>query len=388
MSLAPPVDAGRIARTLAEMVAIPSVNPFGTGNDAGGEAALGAYVAAWLADHGCDVTVCEVAAGRPNVIARIAGGPGRSIMLAGHLDTVGVEGYPEPFEPRVIDGRLHGRGSADMKGGLAAILEVAAALADAGRVPDGDVVIAAICDEEFEMIGSRRIGRDGPACDFGVVAEPTSLAVCPAHKGQLGLVLRTLGRAAHSSRPELGTNAIRQMMRAVDALETYADALMARDPHPLCGHPTYNPGVISGGTVASVVPASCELEIDRRTLPGERFEDVIAEIDALLGPLAAADAEFRYEVSGPTWDIAGLDVPIDSEPVSRLARAHSAVSGEPPQIEAFPAATDAPNLGFPAVVYGPGALDQAHSTDEFIDLDEVVVAAQVYVALVTGGADP
>jgi acetylornithine deacetylase len=309
-------------------------------------------------------------------------------MLAGHLDTVVVDGYPDAFSARVEDGRVYGRGSCDMKGGLAAFLEVVDVLAASGTRPRGDLLVAGIMDEEYGTLGSLHIREHGPTADFGIVAEPSSLTLCPAHRGQVGVVVRTFGKAAHSSRPELGDNAILRMVQAIEALEPYAEQLQSEEPHPLCGHGSFNLGVIHGGTIASVVPDACEMELDRRVLPGESYNQVEGEIDALLAPVAAADSGFRYELSGPTWYLPPLDVPVDSPIVRLVSRAHEAVTGDMPPVAAFPAATDAPNLGMPAVVYGPGSMNQAHTTDEYTTVSEIVTAAKVYLEAVLAGLRP
>lgn len=371
------VSPERLTELAAAMVAIPSVNPFG-GSEGGAEADLAAFVAGRLADIGAVVDVREVASGRQNVYARLAGdGQGKTLMFAGHLDTVGVEGYADPFSPRLSGGKLFGRGACDMKGGLAAIIEAATVLAAAGAPRGGEVIVAALCDEEFAMLGSRAVGREGPHADMAIVAEPTGLIVCPAHKGQLGVVIRTLGRSAHSSMPELGENAIDSMARVLERLRSYDAVLRAAPPHPLCGRARFNVGVIAGGTVASIVPASCQVEVDRRTLPGETYHGVTAEIEAHLAPLR--EEGVRFEVEGPTWDIPPLDVSVDSTVVRLAGAAHEAATGSVARIDAFPAATDAPNLGCPAVVYGPGDLAVAHSADEWVEVEELATAARTYV---------
>ena len=382
------VDAERITRRVVEMVGIESVNPFdGPVGPGRGEQEMADYLATALTAAGFEVMLQEVAPGRPNVIGRLQGsGDAPSLMLAGHTDTVGIDGYSDPFKARVVDGRIYGRGTSDMKGGLAAFLEVADVLAAWGQQPPGDVIIAGIADEEYGTLGSLHIGSEGPSADMAIVAEPSSLTLSPAHRGQVGLIIRTFGKAAHSSRPELGDNAILRMMQAIEALDPYADNLRSSPSHPLCGHGTHNLGVIHGGTIASMVPDLCELEVDRRILPGETYAQFVAEIEGLLAPVAAADPGFRYELSGPTWDLPPLDVPLDAPIVRLMEAAHEEVTGGSASVVAFPAATDAPNLGMPAVVYGPGAVDQAHTLDEFTTVDEIVTAAEVYLAAVLGAA--
>jgi acetylornithine deacetylase/succinyl-diaminopimelate desuccinylase-like protein len=372
---APSIDADRLVALATELVATPSVNPFGSVASSG-EAACGAILAERLRAAGAAVQIEEIAPGRTNVFGHIAGrSAGPVLMLAGHTDTVGVEGYVDPFTPVVAGGRLRGRGSCDMKGGLAAIVEAVTTVAGTGG-PQSDVVVAALCDEEYEMLGSRAVASGGPGADMAIVAEPTSLAICPAHKGQLGVLIRTAGHAVHSSRPELGVNAIDEMTDVLVRLRAYDAVLREAPAHALCGNARFNVGVITGGTIASIVPSVCEVELDRRTLPGETFDSVVAELEALLEPLG----DRGIEITGPTWDIPWLDTPVDAAIVDLAAAAHLAATGENATVEAFPAATDAPNLGCPAVVYGPGDLAVAHSLDESIAIDQLTAAAATYVS--------
>lgn len=377
------VDRERVIADLLAMVAIPSVNPFDAPALPGeAEDPLADWYADALRAAGLTVEIHDVAPGRRNVVGRLAGsGSGPSVMLAGHLDTVGVDGYADAFSPRRAGGRVHGRGACDMKAALAAFVEVARILGSAGVRPPGDLVVAAICDEEHGMIGSRALGGDTGA-DVAIVGEPTSLQVCPAHKGQVCVVVRTHGIAVHSSRPELGHNAIVDMARVVDALGAYSDELATRPPHPLCGLPRVNAGVIRGGTIASTVPDRCDLEIDRRTLPGETADQVLADLSAVVDRVAAG---MSWELVGPTLVCDPLDTPV-VEPV--VAAVLAAVSAEWPGAGdlpvAFPAATDAPNLGIPAVICGPGSLEQAHTVDEYVDEDQVVAAVGVYLRAVMG----
>lgn len=381
--LLPLIDRDRVVDDLLAMVRIPSVNPFDEpASEAAGEDAVAAWYDAALRDVGLEVEADVVAPGRRNVVGRLAGaGGGRSVLLAGHLDTVGVDDYPEAFAASVRDDRVYGRGSCDMKAALAAYLEVVRVLRAGAVTLAGDLVVAGICDEEHTMIGSRALGARPPVADVAIIGEPSDLTVCPAHKGQVCMVIRTRGTAVHSSRPELGRNAIVDMARVIGALGDYAEELGERPPHPLCGHGRVNAGVISGGTIASTVPDVCDLEIDRRTLPGEGVATVMSELTERLDRLVAADPGFRYELIGPTLVCDPLDTPLSSPVVAALVDAVGAIrrDGDP---TAFPAATDAPNLGIPAVVCGPGRLEQAHTVDEHVDIEQVVAAVEVYLRAV------
>ena len=375
------LDVDRMVADLQEMIAIPSVNPFDENSRVGfREREMGSFYCDRMSDLGLDVGSCEVVPGRPNVWGTLKGrGEGPSLMLSGHLDTVGTENYPDAFTPRVEDGRVYGRGSCDMKAGLAAYLEVVRHLRRTEIELSGDLILTGLADEEHHMIGSRHLGQHGPWADYGIIGEPSDLTICPAHKGQVGYYIRTFGEAVHSSQPELGVNAITAMVQVIEALQAYGAELLTRQAHQLCGHGRTCPGVIRGGTIVSTVPDFCELEVDRRTLPGETKEDVLREYRDLLDQLAKSAPGLRYEISGPTLDISPLDVPIDSPVVRSVARAYERIMRDEGTIHAFFGGTDAPNLGFPTLIFGPGSIAQAHSTNEYVEIDDLVTAAKVYI---------
>jgi acetylornithine deacetylase len=262
-----------VVTDLCEMIRIRSENPFdGPPGEGFREKELGDFFLSRLSDLRFEVGSREIAPGRPNVWGRLKGrGSGPSLMFAGHLDTVGTEGYDAPFEPRVEHDRVYGRGACDMKAALAAYLEVARVPVESGRELCGDLVIAGTADEEWQLTGSRDIGQNGPRADFDLIGEPTSLKICPAHKGDYAIAIRTFGKSVHSSIPEEGLNAIEDMGRVISAFADYDRMLSAREPHPVCGHGRFSMGVIRGGTMVCTVPDFCELELDRRTLPGENW---------------------------------------------------------------------------------------------------------------------
>ncbi len=376
------IDRDRLVERLVEMVRIPSVNPLGADVGPGeGESAMADYLAGHLDRLGFVTETHEVAPGRPNVVARSPGGDGTVLALVGHLDTVGVNGYDDPFSGEIRDGRVHGRGACDMKAALAAFLEVATVLHSSDCSLDGRLMVLGLADEEYGMLGSRACARSDVAPDCAIVGEPTSLRICGAHLGQYAFPVRTFGRAAHSSVAETGVNAIEHMVRVLAVIDECQADLDSAPPHPLCGTGRISPTVIRGGDMVAIVPDLCELEVDRRLLPGESSDDVRADLERRLDRLCDSVSDFAYEIGAPLVDCAPLDTPVDSTVVGAARRA-AGDRGLLADVSAFPAATDAPNLGVPAVVWGPGALAHAHTLDELVEIDEVVEAAHLYLAVV------
>ena len=358
-----------------QMVRRPSVNPSLEENGAG-EQEVAALAAGWLAEWGYRVEIAEVAPGRCNVVARRGAGAGPSLLLNGHLDTVGVAGMVEPFSGAIRDGRLHGRGAADMKSGVACALAVAAELA-AVEIP-GELTVALTADEEHASLGMAALVADGARADAAVVCEPTGLAIMPAHKGFLWIDAVVRGRAAHGSRPELGIDAIAHMGHVLVAFEDEARRLARDTAHPLLGPASLHAGTITGGSAPSVYPDRCHLVVERRTLPGERADAVMAEAEAVLERARSRcpDLDARVE---PGLFRAGTEVPASSPLVAGLRRS-CARAGLPGALEGMSAWVDACFLnqhGTPAVCFGPGSIAQAHAAEEWVDIAEIETCARV-----------
>ena len=367
-------DPVALARAL---VATPSVNPEIEESGAG-EAAVAELTAGWLRAWGLSVEMSEVAAGRWNVVGRLEGdGVGPTLLLNGHLDTVGVAGMSvEPFGGELKDGRLWGRGSCDMKGGVAALLAATAAVAR-DPVP-GVLIVALTADEEHASLGMEVLVGSGMGADAAVVCEPTSLAVMPAHKGFVWVEATFRGRAAHGSRPDAGVDAIEHAGRYLTALGTLRSRLRAGEPHPLLGHGSFHAGTIDGGSAPSVYPDVCRLVLERRTLPGESAAGTMDEFQAVLDELAAEVPELEAKL---TQGLArpGTEIPNDSPLVAGLLAACTA-EGVDSRLAGMTAWVDAAFLnqaGTPAVCFGPGSIAQAHSADEWIDPSEIVACAAV-----------
>ncbi len=380
------VDPRLVTEVLEALVSIPSVNPALVPGGCG-EGEVARYLAAACGRLGMTVTLEEVAPRRPNVIAVVPGtdpARGRSLMLNGHTDTVGTAGMEAPFAPAQRQNRLFGRGSVDMKGGLAAMVAAAAALRDADLEPLGDVVFTFVVDEEHLSLGTAAIAATRRA-DAAIVTEPTGLQICVAHKGFVWATIRTEGRAAHGSNYETGVDAIAHMGRVLAALERLDREVLPQRTHPLLGRPSVHASIIQGGEGLSTYPPSCSLAIERRTLPDETAEGVEAELHAVLASLGRADPLFQasLEVTGVR---PGLEVDRGAEIVQALHRAYVDVRGSAPAYVGQGAWFDAALLaraGLPTVIFGPSG-DGAHAQVEYVDLPSVVTCAQVLAHVIAG----
>ncbi len=365
-----------VVSLLRDLVAIPSLNPCaGPLDDTHGEAPVVAFVADWLAARHLDYEVQEVLPGRPNLVARLAGCGGPSLVFEAHTDTVEVLNMEiEPFTPTLRDGRVYGRGACACKASLAAML-VALEQTAAQGAPPGDVTFVAACDEEYQYRGVKHLVDAGFHADGGVVGEPTDLRLIIAHKGALRGQVITHGRAAHSSQPDQGESAIFHMARVLTALEEYAAELARRPAHPLLGRATISVGLITGGSAPNIVPDRCEISIDRRVLPTEELLDVDAEVRAWLTEHAPVPWEVQTRLSDN-----GMDGAPDSAIARRCAAALDAVLGSH-EIAGVHYGTDASKLaraGTPSVVLGPGNIAQAHTAVEWIETAQVKTAVEIY----------
>ncbi len=378
------IDIRLVTEHLKTMIAIKSENPFHEDPREGyREKEMGQYYAEKMNELGVEVTTREVRPGRPNVFGYLKGkGDGKTLMLAGHMDTAHTDGYPNAYDVKEENGKIFGRGACDMKASLAAYLEVIRLLKETQVTLNGHLILVGTMDEEFQMLGAKDIGMHGPKADQGIIGEPCDLMICPANKGQVSTYIKTFGKAAHSSVPERGENAIVHMAKVIQALSTYNDDLLNGKSHPLLGHGRFNLGVIQGGVQVNIVPDLCQLEVDRRTLPGETQEHVYQEICDRLDLLKTQDPSFRYEITEPTWLIPSNDVSPDEPVVQSLLAAYKQVTGQETQVTGFVAGSDAPHFGFPTVICGPGSIAQAHTTNEFVRVEQLVKTVQIYLWVV------
>lgn len=377
---------------LKDLIAIPSVNPMGrdlTGPDFF-ETRLSDYLEQLFRRLDVYHERIELAPGRANVIARFdSPGTRSTVLLDAHQDTVPTDGMViPPFDPVVKDGRIYGRGACDIKGGMAAMLAAFVRLVQERPAGAANVIMSCTCDEESTSIGVRdlvkmwsdpqRLGRLFPQPpDVAIIAEPTSLDVVVAHRGATRWKIRTTGRACHSSRPSDGVNAIYRMAKIVSCLEEYAEQLPRTTPaHPLCGPATLSVGVIQGGSSVNVVPDGCTIDIDRRVIPGEDGHVAMQQVETYLRQRINFDFEML-----PPW-IAGATLSDDENGslADRLLQHITPVVGARKKIGVAYGthASRTAAAGVPSVVFGPGSIDQAHTKDEWLPIDELEQASQIY----------
>lgn len=380
---------------LKDLIAIPSVNPMG--RDVSGPEFYEGRMAEYLMDFfdrlGVPHEQIEVVSGRTNVIARLDQPRSAStILLDAHMDTVPTDGMIiDPFDPVEKDGRVYGRGSCDMKGGMAAVLAALVRLKE--QQPDGaaNVIVTCTCDEEATVLGVTDLAKlwtdparagslipDPP--DVAIIPEPTSLDIVVAHRGATRWKIKTSGQACHSSRPEEGINAIYRMAKVINCLEEYAGQLAGMiPPHPLCGPATLSVGRIEGGISVNTVPDQCFVEIDRRVIPGEDGAKVIDQIADYL----RERLDFEVEMLPPWITGCSLSDHNNGPWADRLMSQIESVAGKHRKLGA-PYGTNASRIaatGVPSLVCGPGSIEQAHTKDEWIAVDQLRQASEIFYNL-------
>lgn len=351
---------------LCDLIAIDSVNP-GLVPGAAGERAISEFLAHELRKIGADVELTEIAPGRWNVVASIEGrAAGRTLMLCGHSDTVGVEGMDAPFTPRIEGDRIYGRGAQDMKGGCASILAAAREITQNGGLARGTLILAFVADEEYLSIGAEAVAREWKA-DAAIICEPTDLMIAVGHKGFQWVEVTTHGRAAHGSRPDEGRDAIVAMAPILDDLRNLEQQFIAQTPHPLLGRPSVHASLISGGRELSTYPDRCTLQLERRTIDGEADDIALREVQAFAG-----DAEVKHLFTrAPYLTPKTSDLP----DLIQHAMHHEAKRG------AMTFWTDAAILGhagIPTVVFGPGG-EGLHAISEYVRANEVLACRDILV---------
>jgi len=379
MNLHPFIRKKELIDLTTRLVHIPTENP------PGNEKPAAQFLKPLLAKMDFKTKIVLSSKGRWNIVAEKRWGKGgRTLIFNGHLDVVPAGNpsqwkYP-PFEGRLFKGRIYGRGASDMKGGIASFIH-ALLMMDRSkiRLDQGAVVLHLVSDEESH--GHQGMGfltqREGIRGDAALVGEPTDLQPVIGQKGALWLRISTLGKSAHGSRPHLGVNAVEKMMKLMERL----NAVPLEKEHPLLGKPTLSIGTIQGGRKINIVPDRCEIEVDRRILPGENREEVLGEMKGTLDLLQSQDPLFQYRIE--EIDFAEpCEVNPEEEIVKMAVDAIQEVTGRKPMLRAFSGFTDSRfyinQCHIPTLVFGPGQADQSHTTDESVEVEALVQAARIY----------
>jgi acetylornithine deacetylase/succinyl-diaminopimelate desuccinylase family protein len=370
--------------TLADLVSINSVNPHYPGGP--GEGRLAEYVGEFFRRNSIPFTFQPVFEGRPNVLATLAGRSGeRRLILEAHMDTASELGMSiEPFRPLRKNNLLYGRGSCDTKAGLAAMMHAFKAVSDAGLQPEAPATLLAAVDEEHTFRGIVKFLETGVKAEGAVVAEPTGLETVVASKGVLRWRIHAHGRAAHTSKPHLGINAITKMARFILALDEQLPPRYRLRQHSLLGSPTLTVGTIQGGVQVNHVPESCSIEIDRRLLPGETQQTVWKELSGLICELQGEDSELKLEMEPPALEDPAMETPASAR-VVQVARSVLQRAGGTSSLAGVPYGSDASKLsraGIPSIILGPGSIDLAHTGAENVELDQVALAADIYTRII------
>jgi acetylornithine deacetylase len=377
------VDREHVINVLSDLVAIESINPSMKGAK-NTEAVIGNYIFDYLRALGMEVQRDEALPGRPNILGRLAGADSRRrLLFEAHLDTMPVEGMEiDPFHPKIEEGRLYGRGACDDKASIAAMLCALKAAKEQGR-PKADIYFLGSVDEEYTFKGILHFLKGGFRAQGAVAGEPTELDLVIAHKGMVRWRIVVTGKAAHSSKPKEGINAITKMARIIDRIEEEMQPRLSQISHPLVGPPTLSIGKIEGGIQINIVPDRCVIELDRRLNPGEDPDLVLASFEELLGEMRGRDLELQVAMETPFL----VDYPLETretEEVADVAKAAIAEVLGKVMVKGVPYGTDGSKTaraGIPTIVLGPGSIDQAHTASEFVEMDQVVKATEIYARM-------
>lgn len=363
-----------VSKLLGELIALPSVNPafLPAKHPRAGEQRVADFLATLAAEAGLEIDMQPVIGSRANLLARLrpTGKVEHRVLLAPHLDTVNAT--EDGFEPRVAQGRIYGRGACDTKGSVAAMFQAVCEVARSGKRPEKtEIVFVGLADEEHAQAGSRAFAQSSLKGDLAIVGEPTRGKVVTAHKGSVWLLIKAEGKAAHGAQPQYGRNAVCAMAKIITALQEELVPRLSERVHPLLGSPTWSIGTVCGGTQANIVPDTCEILVDRRTLPGETEVSTVREVEAFL-------RERRLKATVRSTKVSEC-LPLETDPelpfvaaLMKAARQRGALGAH-----YFCDASVLAQGGTPSVVFGPGDIAQAHTTDEWISVEGLERATDI-----------
>jgi len=374
------INENNLLEVLREMIKINSVNPSFT-KDGNGEWKITQYIGEYLSEIGLKVKFQEIKQNRANVIGILKGkGNGRSLMLNGHTDTVGINGMDiKPLNPKYEDGKVYGRGSLDMKGGLAAMIIAAETIVNSRFKLKGDIILACVADEEYRSIGTETLVKEYSA-DAAIVCEPTGLEIGIAHKGFAWTIVEVFGKAAHGSRPGEGVDAITKAGKVLCKVDALGNEILIQKKHPLLGSPSIHVSTINGGTELSIYPDYCKILLERRTIPGESYETVVAEMENVIHKISKKDKEFKanFEVF---FNRSPLEISKNELIVKSLEKAYVSVFKKDPKYTGLSFWTDSAILkeaGIPTVIFGPSG-EGLHASIEYVDFNSVITTTKILI---------
>lgn len=370
-------DAAYITQSLQKLVQINSVNPSLETNGAG-ELEIGQWIAGELSCLGIDNQIDEFAKGRVNVVGRLPGaGSGKSLIINAHMDTVGVSGMKNPFQARIEDGKLYGRGSYDMKGSIAAMLNAARKLKSEQEKLNGDLILAFVADEEYESIGTIEFLQNHHA-DAAIVTEPTGLDICIAHRGFAVFKITTSGKTAHGGKHREGIDANRKMGKLLAELDGYASYLPQQKKHPLCGEASMHIPLMQGGKSLFIYANECVIHLERRTLPGDTKQTVMAELQEMIQKIALSDPAFNASIDCILWRDP-YEIDKEKAIVAEVQKAAKAACERPPVFMGHTWWEDAAlfgKAGIETVIIGPKG-GGIHEETEWVEIDSLVQLSRI-----------
>lgn len=378
------VNRKELLEILQQMIRIESVNP-SLAAGGSGESEMARYLGKYMSVMGLEVYFQKISPGRENVIGVLKGsGGGRTLMLNGHTDTVGLKGMDiQPLEPECREGRVYGRGSLDMKGGLAAIISAVNAVARSGARPKGDIIMAFVADEEYASQGTEALVKEYTA-DAAIICEPTDMEIGIAHKGFVWARIEVFGRAAHGSRPKEGIDAIVKAGKVLVEIERLGACELNRKCHPLLGSPSIHASLISGGSELSTYPGYCRIDLERRTIPGETPGTILEELKSIINRISMEDDQFKAACE-IMFHRPPLEVSEHETIVRSLVRSYTAILNKAPGLTGFSGWMDSAILaeaGIPTAVIGPGG-EGLHAAVEYVDFDTAAVTAEILAHTIT-----